>query len=141
MEFMMAKKVRHSGKTHSRVDAKKIAEALGAEVITDLKERKRFEEKYGIPLSLGNKAVETCGNCKHWDTDGFGLREDWGSQKAAQVGKCQLVARNCFPYSADKMIALIYTEYAGSPGSELIAVITRREFGCNQFKSEDKNPA
>ncbi len=85
--------------------------------------------------------METCGNCKHWDTTGFGLRKDWGSQKAAQVGKCQLVARSCFPYSPDKMIALTGTEFARWPGSKLIAVITRRKFGCNQFKSEDKNPA
>ncbi len=85
--------------------------------------------------------MEICGNCKHWDTDGFGLRTAWGGNKASSVGKCHLVARHWYPYSPDKMIALCGVEHAGSPGSSLISVITRREFGCNQFKPFDKKPA
>ena len=84
--------------------------------------------------------METCGNCKYWDTSGFGLRKAWGSNKASLVGQCQLVARNWYPYSSDKMIALKGIGHTRWPSSELIAVITRREFGCSQFKSEDKNP-
>jgi hypothetical protein len=64
-----------------------------------------------------------------------------GVHKAAMVGQCTLVARHWYPYSPDKMIALNGTGHAHWPGSELIAVITRREFGCNQFRMEDKKPA
>lgn len=87
--------------------------------------------------------METCGNCKHWETAGFGLREGSakGIHRAALVGKCQLVARDWWPYSPDKMIALNGIEHVRWPASELIAVITRREFGCNQFKPEDQKPA
>ena len=79
--------------------------------------------------------METCGNCKHWDTTGFGLRNgsEFGVHKAASMGKCQLVARDWYPYSPDKMIALNGVQYVCWPASEVIAVITRREFGCNQF--------
>lgn len=112
----------------------KLAKVLGAEIITDLEKRKRFEKKYGFPLNLENRTVETCGDCKHWDTAGFGFREDWGSQKASLVGTCRLVSRSWYPTSDKKMISLMGTEHARWPGSKLIAVITRREFGCNQFK-------
>lgn len=86
--------------------------------------------------------MEICGNCKHWDTTGFGLRNgtETGVNQAAQVGECQLVARNWYPYLPNKLIALKGTEHVHWPGSSLIAVITRREFGCNQFKPENKEP-
>jgi len=128
----------------------KLAKALGAEIITDPEERKKFEKKYGWPRPLlpiakksedADRTMETCGNCKHWDTSGFGLRESWGSEKATSVGTCTLVARRWYPPHSDKMIALNGTEHAHWPGSELIAVITRRDFGCNQFKSYDKKSA
>ncbi len=79
--------------------------------------------------------METCGNCKHWDTTGFGLRDGpkTGVHRAALVGKCQLVAWHWYPYSPNKMIALSGTKLA-CLGSDLMAVITRREFGCNQFQ-------
>lgn len=130
---------------------KKIAKALGAKIITDPEERKRFEKKYGLPHPLlpmpkkldGTLTTETCCNCKHWDTSGFGLRNGpkTGVHRAATVGQCTLVARHWYPYSPDRMIALKGTEHARWPGSELIAVITRREFSCNQFKLEDKKLA
>ena len=81
--------------------------------------------------------METCGNCKHWDTTGFGFRNgsEKGPYRRADVGKCQLVVRSWWPISENKMIALNGTEHARW-ACELISVITRREFGCNQFKSE-----
>lgn len=85
----------------------------------------------------------TCGDCKHWDTNGFGLRNDpklntsypfaW---KVASVGRCKLVARQWSPESADKMISLSGIEHTRWPVSELIGVVTRREFGCNQWRKE-----
>ncbi len=40
------------GKTYRKIDAKEIAKALGAEIITDPEERKEFEQKYGLPYPL-----------------------------------------------------------------------------------------
>lgn len=72
----------------------------------------------------------TCGNCKHWDTTGFGLPDK------AEVGQCKLVARHWFPTSPEKPIAMNGIEHTRWPVSMLIAVITRREFGCNQFSAQ-----
>ena len=76
----------------------------------------------------------TCGDCQYWDTAGFGLRDGpaWGSHRLATVGICKKVARLWDYDDPDKMIALIGTEH--SKYSQLIEVVTRREFGCNQFK-------
>ena len=82
--------------------------------------------------------MEKCGDCKHWDTSGFGLRN--GSQqgpfKQANVGKCVKVSRHWYPESSKKMISLAGIEHTRWPVSELISVITRREFGCNQFEPD-----
>lgn len=87
--------------------------------------------------------MKICGNCKFWDTTGFGLRDGpkpgttyplaW---KVASVGKCNSVARNWLPESADKMILLKGLEHTRWPLSGLILVITRREFGCSQWSKE-----
>ncbi|OGN12809.1 MAG: hypothetical protein A3A13_02075 [Candidatus Yanofskybacteria bacterium RIFCSPLOWO2_01_FULL_43_22] len=90
---------------------------------------------------MGGLVAETCGNCNYWDTTGFGLR--YGPKpgvvypsawKVALVGQCRLVAKHWFPESPDKPISLIGTEHTRYPVSELIAVVTRREFGSNQFQ-------
>ncbi len=62
MEFTMAKKikvtskkgyaVKVTSKSCPRVDPHDIAKALGAEIITDPEEIKKFEKKYGLPHSL-----------------------------------------------------------------------------------------
>lgn len=80
--------------------------------------------------------MKICGNCKYWDTTGFGMREgpETGIHRAANIGICTLVARCWYPESINKMISLNGVEHTHWPVSELIAVITRREFGCNQFK-------
>lgn len=41
--------IRHSGKTQPKIDAKKLAKALGAKHITDPEEKREFEKKYGLP--------------------------------------------------------------------------------------------
>ena len=79
--------------------------------------------------------MEHCGNCKHWDTWGFGLPDK------ADVGQCNLVARDWYPMRPTKMIALKSIEHVRGLASELIEVVTRREFGCNQFESIKNNPA
>lgn len=73
--------------------------------------------------------MEICGNCKHWNTLGFNRRE------ISNVGECNLVARHWYPPSPDKMISLKGTEHSRWP--QLISVITRREFGCNQFTQNE----
>lgn len=79
----------------------------------------------------------TCGDCKYWDTAGFGMPDrPFGAVPLAKVGKCKLVARHWFPKSPNKMISLSGIEHTQWPVSELISVITRREFGCNQFSSK-----
>jgi len=78
-----------------------------------------------------------CGECVHWNTTGFGTRDTnqvFGVHRLAVVGKCERVAKNWYPYSEDRPIALNGIEHTRWPVSELISVITRREFGCNQFK-------
>ncbi len=83
--------------------------------------------------------MKTCGDCKHWDTAGFGmLDKQFGVTPLAKVGKCHIVAKCWYPYSKDKMIALTGVEHTHWPVSELIGVITRREFGCNQFQKRSK---
>ena len=77
----------------------------------------------------------TCGNCKHWNVTGFGLHDGsvTSTHKVTSIGECQLVARDWFPESADKMISLRGLEHTRFPVSGIIAVVTRRGFGCNQF--------
>lgn len=73
-----------------------------------------------------------CGGCKFWDITGF------GEQKDAIQGRCTLVARHN-NYQADgpqadgPMIALRGTEHCHSNAD--ISVITRRNFGCNQYSA------
>lgn len=71
-----------------------------------------------------------CSDCKHWNTTGF------GTDKSATVGKCDLVARNWYPYREDKKIALSGTGHAKPMSEGLIFVVTRREFGCNQWSQK-----
>ena len=68
--------------------------------------------------------METCGDCAFWDTAGYGVRKD------AIQGKCTLVAQHNSYQIDGPIIALTNTEHSKAPG--LIAVITRRHFGCNQ---------
>ena len=75
--------------------------------------------------------METCGSCKYWDTWGFGERKNTG------LGKCNLVSRSWYPPKLDKMISLIANEYSRAPA--LTGVVTRREFGCNQWAKNDKS--
>ena len=51
----MAKKtqrIKYTSKIYPMVDTKKLAKALGAELVTGVEERKRFEKKYGFPHPL-----------------------------------------------------------------------------------------
>lgn len=84
--------------------------------------------------------METCGDCAYWDTTGFGLRNSSGrdAHKQTIVGKCGKVALHWSPESPDKMIAMSGIEHVRWPASELISVITRREFGCNQWEERNE---
>ena len=43
-------RIKDKSKTYPKIDAKKLAEALGAELITNLEEKKEFERKYHFPF-------------------------------------------------------------------------------------------
>jgi len=84
----------------------------------------------------------TCGDCKKWNTSGFGVRKVVsGNEQVAAVGRCELVAKNWYPPDHEKMISLTGLEYTNWPVSNLITVVTRRGFGCNQFESNKEEPA